>query len=120
MRRWIFGVMVFVAGALASGDFEAALEQAKQENRALVVMVSTQGCPYCRRFRDEVLPRPDIQKVLREKIWLEVDKDKRMLPEVLSTRFVPSFFYFDEKGELVGERLGYQIPLRFLDFLLDP
>ncbi len=120
LKVGLFIGLFWLGSALWGGAFEDSLAMAKAQNKPLVVMVSSRACPYCIRTHQQVLSQPLIQKALEGKIWLEVNRDEERLAEAIETRFVPSFFYFSPTGELLGERLGYQLPEAFLEFLLDP
>jgi len=48
------------------GDFRAELEAARQQRKiGVLLMFEMEGCPYCKRMRETVLNRPEVQAYYR-------------------------------------------------------
>lgn len=64
------------------GDFKAELAAAqKAGKRGLLLMFESEGCPYCRRMRDQILSRDEVQAYFRQYFAIfsvDVSGDVRM------------------------------------------
>jgi thioredoxin-related protein len=49
------------------GDFAAELKTAQQQGKQGVLLVlEAEGCPFCKRMREQVLSRPEVQQYFRQ------------------------------------------------------
>jgi len=96
-----------------------ALQKASSEDKNLVIMVSTESCPYCSRTKEFILPDESVKKALSNYVFVELDKNSDDYPkDLLYTKFVPTFFIIEPKTQtLVVERIGYQTKSAFIEFL---
>lgn len=103
----------------AESLYQEAINKGANENKNVVFMVTTDGCPYCRREKEVVLPDVDVQSALGNFVFTELNKDRDEYPsDLLYTRFVPSFFIVDpKKRDLIVERIGFQTKEDFIEFL---
>jgi len=73
---WLFCLPLLATAVLAApadaffdaslGDFAAELKTAQQHGKTgVLLMVETEGCPYCRRMREQVLSQAAVQKYFR-------------------------------------------------------
>ncbi|MFO0829420.1 MAG: thioredoxin family protein [Phycisphaerales bacterium] len=54
-------------------DFDAALEQAKREQKPLFVEFMRPGCPYCAKMQSQVYPLPATQAFSKRVVWVRVN-----------------------------------------------
>ena len=103
----------------AGSKYNDAINQALDEKKRLVVMVSTESCPYCSRTKEFILPDPSVSAVLSDFVFVELDKNGDEYPKnILYTKFVPTFFIVEPKTEeLIVERIGYQTKDALIEFL---
>ena len=84
IRRFILPVMVLMLSWLAApapaaaadasgffdpslGDFKAELAAALQDGKqGVLLMFEAEGCPYCRKMKEQVLNRPEVQSYYRK------------------------------------------------------
>ena len=70
---WLTGAGAFAAEAdrffdLTFGDFQAELEAARSAGKLGVLLVfEAEDCPYCRKMRQQVLSRDDVQALFRKR-----------------------------------------------------
>jgi thioredoxin-related protein len=104
------------------GDLRAELDDAKRAGRkGVVVMYHFEACPYCKRMKDEVLLRRDVQEGYRKDfVALAIDTrgaqpitglDGRTHPESAfareqKVRGTPTFDFFGADGERLYRHVG--------------
>lgn len=128
----VLGATCFWAGASASdgdaffeqtlGDFRAEIQSArKAEKHAVLLMFEAEGCPYCRKMRQNVLSREDVQAYFRRRFAaFPVDvlgdvpvttPDGRETTEkkfaaALKVRGTPTFVFFGHDGRELARYAG--------------
>ncbi|MDN5343127.1 MAG: hypothetical protein PWP28_2002 [Oceanotoga sp.] len=115
-------------------DFNNGIEISKLMDRNLILMFSTNKCPACTKFKNEVLKNEEVQKWLKtEYIFVEIlpDSSKKttyknynlnytQLFSVFNARSTPTFIFFDDNVEPIGSLIGAypsEIFLNLLKFL---
>ncbi len=96
-------------------NYKTALAKAKKENKALMLVVVQDPCPYCGKLVENTLSDPEVEKALEGYVGLILDK-KGEMPSQFHTSMVPMTFFINPKTEeAVWESLGYAKKARFLD-----
>ncbi len=73
---WLFCLPLLAVSAQAApadaffetslGDFAAEIKTAQQQGKVgVLLMVEAEGCPYCRRMREQVLSQPAVQQYFK-------------------------------------------------------
>jgi thioredoxin-related protein len=104
------------------GDLKGELADARAAGKkGVVVMYHFEECPYCRRMKQQVLSRPEVQKQFRRDFTvIAIDTrgaqpvtgiDGRTLPEKelarrLAVRATPTFDFYAPDGELMYRQVG--------------
>lgn len=104
------------------GDFHEELATAKaQGKQGLLLVFEQDGCPYCRRLREQVLSRQDVQQWYRQHfIAITVDvlgalavtdvngdaMDERALARRYAVRATPTLVFIDTAGRTVLRHAG--------------
>jgi hypothetical protein len=92
-------------------DYNTALSKAKSENKVLMMVLSSDYCPWCRKFENKTLSSKLIKPRLdTEVISLVVDKkfDVDSYPTKFKTQFTPVVFFIDPKDEsILNQSRGY-------------
>lgn len=82
------------------------LQEAKKENKKLIVYATSKSCYYCKKMKRDVLDLEDIQTLInKDFIFLEVDVDEVNLPFKLVKHFkkiTPTFFFVSNDKELLN------------------
>jgi thioredoxin-related protein len=110
-------------------DFREDLREAAAAKKHLMLFVSQNGCPWCKRlvevnFRDKTIVER-MQKGFdaiemnivgdRETVWLDGTRaSEKALAARLKLRYTPTLLFFDERGNTVLRLNGYYEPPRFL------
>ncbi len=96
-------------------NYKTALAKAKKENKALMLVVVQDPCPYCGKLVENTLSDPEVEKALEGYVGLILDKKAKM-PSQFHTSMVPMTLFINPKTEqAVWESLGYAKKPRFLD-----
>lgn len=98
-------------------DYNTALLKAKKVNKPLVMVLSSDYCPWCRKFENKTLKSSLIKSKLdKEFIVLLVDKkyDVKTFPSKFKTQFTPRIFFINPKDEsILFDKNGY---IKKIDF----
>lgn len=89
-------------------DLELALEQAQKSDRPIVLAFGAVLCPACRKLRAKTIPRPEIQAMADDFIWVSIDIDRNVsLAREWQVTATPTIFLLDSSGRplkrIVGE-----------------
>ena len=102
-------------------DYNTALLKAKKENKVLMMVLSADYCPWCRKFEHRTLNSKLVKPRLdTEIVSLVVDKkfDVNTFPEKFKTQYTPRVFFINPKnGDILEERAGYIKKKDFADTL---
>lgn len=102
-------------------DYNTALLKAKKENKVLMMVLSADYCPWCRKFEHRTLNSKLVKPRLdTEIVSLVVDKkfDVETFPEKFKTQYTPRVFFINPKnGDILEERAGYIKKKDFADTL---
>jgi len=82
-------------------SFDKALEQAKKEDKIIIIKATAPHCRYCAKMDREVLIDKNIVNLLKKEfIVVSVDLSKDILPLDLSVSMTPTFFFiFPQKNK---------------------
>lgn len=120
-------ILLFAAAVsvmLASGihwekDLSAAAAKAKSENKKVMILMSSQGCRYCKQMHREVFSEPAIADYINQNyVALELDIERDRYPEALEVQGVPTTFFFSpDFKEGLKKVVGPRHPMLFLNIL---
>lgn len=92
-------------------DYNTALTKAKKENKILMMVLSADYCPWCRKFENKTLSSELVKPQLDTKtVSLVVDKkfDASSFPKKYETQFTPKVFFINPHDEsILKETVGY-------------
>ncbi|MDA7847988.1 thioredoxin family protein [Sulfurospirillum sp.] len=102
-------------------DETLLLNQAKKQNKVILIEAMSQTCHYCKTMEKDVFSDKNIQgKLDKDFIFVTVDIDKTKLPFGLDETykgFTPSFFMINSSGKLVNEYPGGWTKEDFIEIL---
>jgi len=83
-------------------DYKSALKQAKQENKQLLVIITSETCKWCRKLEATTLKDADvIKRINKNFIAVHITRDKGDYPSILQAKMVPMTYFLDTKGDLI-------------------
>jgi len=112
-------------------SMEDALLLARESGKKILIDVYDQGCPYCRRMHSQVYPSSEIVEVIDDYfIGVRVDVNSEETLKYLGQQFterqfavalritgVPTAFFMNGDGEIIGQQPGFIPAVTFLKLL---
>ena len=89
-------------------DIDKAINLAKNENKNLLLIVSSKHCPYCKKMEKDIFNDKDSQKYLLKRyilVKLDIKEAKKIS---LDTKVTPTTYIFTPNKELLASQVGYQ------------
>ncbi len=97
-----FFLLIACVISLWSMSFEEAISNAKKENKKILVELVMEGCPYCERMEKYVLSKADVKEILDASfVFVVLDIDKDTIPDHLTSRMSPSFYFLSKDGQKI-------------------
>jgi len=88
-------------------DYDAAVAQAKESGRVLMVNVTTPWCKACQYMDETVYSRMDIAEASRALVLVRVNAEERMdVKQALGVRGYPTVVFVSPGGEEAGRVRG--------------
>lgn len=101
-------------------DLPTAFEQAKKENKNVMVMAVSVGCRWCDKMKSQTLSNEKVAKRLQNYILVQADREtpsqRDQLPEF---KHVPIIFFMKPDKEVIDNLRGYFEAEDFLEYLND-
>ena len=100
-------------------NYEEAFKTAKQDNKALLILFSTEYCRWCTKLKETTLTNPNIIKRLNQEfIVLFLDRDIDTYPSKYKVKAVPAIYFTDKNEEIFTSMVGYhKDPQDFIKWL---
>ena len=92
-------------------SFEEAQLRAKKEDKKILVELVMASCPYCERMEKYVLSQEDVLKLIEASfVFVSLDIDKDSIPEHLSSRMTPTFYFLSKDGKKILHEIKGALP----------
>jgi thioredoxin-related protein len=89
-------------------NYEEAFKTAKIENKALLILFSTEYCRWCTKLKETTLKNPEVIKRLNQEfVVLFLDRDKDEYPSKYNVKAVPAVYFTDKNEEIFTSMVGY-------------
>ncbi len=101
-------------------DYKTALKKAKKESKKVMLFMTTDYCPWCRKMENTILSQKNIDDKIKQKhITLILNLDKKKFPKKLGKiKITPILYIIDPNSEKIEKNfIGYSNRERFLDFI---
>ena len=127
--KYIFLILFIISGLFSSSKFteemkyetnyEVALNKAKNENKNLMMLVTSESCPWCRKLERQILKKEDINDLIQKSyVPLNVDQDLKNYPKKFEVKYVPTVYFIDSKnGKVIEKSVGYKNKKEFTTIL---
>ncbi len=112
----ILVVLLFVTVSSSAGEvawvknFDAALRQAAQQKKFVVLDMSASWCGFCRRMAREVYPDPEFVDFSRAyvfvRLFVDTDPQGADLADRFQLRGFPTLVILNSRGEEAGRLVG--------------
>jgi thioredoxin-related protein len=101
-------------------DFKAAQEQAKKENKPLVVVFSAVWCGPCQSMKKTVYPSKEVTPLHDKFVWTYLDVDveaNAAAARKYKVTGIPHIQFLNSKGKDIGNQIGGASPGEFAGIL---
>jgi thioredoxin-related protein len=99
-------------------NFDKALQKAQNEHKIMMIKATSEHCHYCKKMDREVMVDDQVKQALaKDFIPVEVDISKESLPLGLNADMTPTFFFIDEKENVLKTIPGAWDVNDFLEIL---
>jgi uncharacterized protein YyaL (SSP411 family) len=119
----VVGILCSMASAASLqwyDDFNSAALKAKKENKALMVMIESEHCRWCKAMKETTLNDSKVKAELRSFVLVKVmreDKESmRLFPEIAG---VPTVFFMTPDRKILEQVIGFFEEEDFLPFIAD-
>src|SRR5258706_13590910 len=97
-----------------SQDLPAALANARDSGKPVIVVFAAVWCPNCRTMEEETLASREIRELADRFLWVRIDIDRNpTLTRAYEVTAVPVVYFLDSSGTKRGETLGAMEPAAF-------
>lgn len=115
----LFGSLLFGAAAPKFfHDFDSGLKEAQKEDKMIMLMIHTKGCPECAYMKEVVFTQDATSKFMNDNfinVALDFKTDK--IPSKFIRIGVPTFYITDKDGNIITQQIGATRGNRFLKIL---
>jgi hypothetical protein len=90
-------------------DYQRARTKAQKEGKNILLVLTTNYCPWCRKFEQNVLAKKSVNRAIHKKyIPVILNRDEKKFPEKFTSSFTPVTYFIDAKNEEVLHKVsGY-------------
>lgn len=108
--------------ATSLGDYAAELKTAREQGKqGILLVLETEGCPYCKRMREQIMSRPEVQQYFHRHFNVfSVDTNgsvlvtgvdgkeqtEKALARSLRFKGTPSYYFFAVDGRELARYTG--------------
>lgn len=90
-------------------DYKQALAKAKQENKILYVLLTSDNCRWCRKFENTTLQEDVIkERLAKDFVVVHISRDRDFVPKYFETTPVPRHYFVDGNEQILFESLGHR------------
>lgn len=109
----IIGLLLLILPLFGRGlewmsSYDAAVEKAKKEHKNIIVFIESESCPYCDRFKNDVLDTKDVVASLEQFVPLKLElgssDTKKHFPKAVVT---PTTYFITPDNQNLEEIVGY-------------
>lgn len=108
-------------GDMSWYSMEEAQQEAKEQQKKVLVYAEAQWCGYCKKMNREIFPEEVVQDSINKYYYpvrIDVESDKKLVfngVEMTQQQFAhrqqvsstPTLFFIDGEGEILGRQPGY-------------
>jgi len=112
MKKLFFSFLVSIVGLLGADwylyhNYDEGATIAKKENKPMMIMIHTAGCPECKYMEEVVFKDEETNKFLRENfVAIAVDFKTDKYPKKFIHFGVPHIYFTDKEGNVIDQQIG--------------
>jgi len=109
LRILIFTIFLILLGqadnnksVIYQTDYKKAQQEAKEENKYLFVVITSENCRWCKKLKKTTLKNSEIEESLaKDYIAVALDRDSSYFPKFIEIEGVPSVVIIEPKSQKV-------------------
>jgi len=119
--RYLILIMAFILTLSAfdwPDDYDASLSQSKEQKKDIYLLIGSEYCPWCEKFKKNVLSDKEVIDKLKKNyvlLYLSVDIDD--IPSHLKKGPLPRHYFLTNNGEIIYTTMGYRSKDGFYEVL---
>ena len=92
-----------------SSSFESAIKKAKKEKKMVMLFITQDYCPWCKKLAYKILSDASISSLIKEKfIPVILNKNRDNIPLKYQTPIAPTLFFINaQENEEIWRQSGY-------------
>lgn len=101
-------------------DYKSAIEQAKKENKPLMLVIEERYCPWCEKLSDKTLSHPKLAQMIKKSfVGVQLIQDTDFIPNDFYADVFPTVFFINPYNEdYYFKSRGYKGAVKFKKRLL--
>lgn len=109
----------FVTTMKYQTNYDEAIKKAKKEKKPVMLVLSSNTCPWCRKMENQTLKNETINKQVQENfIPLALDKDEDKYPKQFFPQYIPTILFINPHTEdYFDQSIGYKSVSKFQESL---
>ena len=118
----LFGASIEFAKEMGyETNYNEALQKAKTTSKPIILIVSSETCPWCRKLENQTLSKEYIDKIIQDNfIPIAQTKEIDNLPPKFYPKYVPTVYFINPiTNEAYENSVGYKAHGKFKDTLLN-
>lgn len=121
MKKIVLTLLLLISSAFAKVEYTNmfdAYDEAKAQNKLVIVMLSQKGCPGCEYMESVVFADKEIEKYMQKSfITVHLDIYEEYVPEELEHFATPTFYFLDADENILKRINGGEQVKEFLNTL---
>lgn len=102
-------------------NYELLLQNAKEQNKQVVLFFTAKRCVYCQKMKDEVLPTNNVQQALKQTLFYVVDVDvEPTIGPKFNVSELPTMIIIDGNERIFKKHIGYMTSEMLINWVVQP
>lgn len=104
----VFALSLFGADLNWSHDYSKSVKKAKEQNKGLYVLITSDRCGWCRKFEESTaVDKGVLEKLKKDYVIVQLSKQRHSVPGYLTSRPVPIHHFLNNNEEVVYSTVGH-------------
>ncbi len=101
-----------------ASNFTDVREKAQIQNKVILIELVMESCSYCEKMDKFVLSKEDVRSLIdKNYIFVKLDIHKDEIPEFLTSRITPTFYFLTADNIVLHEIIGASSKSEFIALL---
>lgn len=114
----IMCIFLMISLSAWASNFKDVREKAQIQNKVILIELVMESCSYCEKMDKFVLSKEDVRSMIdKNYIFLKLDIHKDEIPEFLTSRITPTFYFLTADNIVLHEIIGAPSKSEFIALL---